>query len=89
MKLYLVHCGYYETQVSGGIFESHVNIVVAAETFDDAKRRVRLESPFKTYKMHIDGIQEIEAVQGYRVRLDIDHVLDHQSLVTPELHRDL
>jgi len=89
MKLYLVHCGYYETQISNGIFESHVNLVAAGESFEDAKVRVRQEPTFKRFKMHIDGIQEIEAVQGFRIKLEQDLRLREQNIVNSEQHRDL
>lgn len=34
MKLYLVHCGFYDEEVSEGIYEFHVNLPVIAESLD-------------------------------------------------------
>jgi len=37
MKLYLVHCGFYDPAVCDGLFESHVNFFVAAKNFEEAR----------------------------------------------------
>lgn len=89
MKLYLVHCGFYDLELSDGIYESHVNFFVVAENFETARMQVRDISEFKAKKMHIDGIQEIRAVQGYRITMEKDATLGNGSLVLSHRHRDL
>jgi hypothetical protein len=89
MKLYLVHCGYYDPQVSDAVYESHVNFMVAAESFEDARARVKTEPEFLKMKMHVDGLQLIEAAQGYRVDLVSDPALEGRSRVMSSRHRDL
>ena len=39
MKLYLVHAGFYDDDVSGGFYESHTNYFVAAEDVKKAKKK--------------------------------------------------
>ncbi|MCB0406045.1 MAG: DUF1543 domain-containing protein [Bdellovibrionales bacterium] len=70
MKLYSVHCGYYDRATGDGVYESHVNLFVAATDFADAKKRVKKNPRFKEKKMHVDGLQEISAIDGYRVVLE-------------------
>jgi acyl-CoA thioesterase FadM len=89
LKLFLVHCGFYDSEVVDGVYEFHVNFVVAAESFEDARTRVKLEPDFQKKKMHVDGLQLIEAAQGYRVELRADESLEGRSLVTSSRHRDL
>ena len=67
MKLYLIHCGFYDEEISNGIYEFHVNIPVIAGDVDEAKQKVRLVPQFIAKKMHIDGIQELESVEGYAI----------------------
>jgi hypothetical protein len=68
-KLFLVHCGFATPGLSGGVFEPHVDLFVAAEDFDDARARAKALSEFKAHKMHVDGLIEISQVEGYRVEL--------------------
>lgn len=89
LKLFVVHCGFYDQDVLDGVYESHVNFVVAAASFEDARARVKLEPDFQRKKMHVDGLQLIEAAQGYRVRLEQDPALEGRSEVTSSRHRDL
>ncbi|MBC7693081.1 MAG: hypothetical protein H7222_15060 [Methylotenera sp.] len=89
MKLYLVHCGYYDPEISQGIYEFHVNFMVAAENFEMARANVKEKPEFKTKRMHVDGAQELEAVDGYRIELNSDASLAGESRVTPLHHRDL
>lgn len=67
MKLYFIHCGFYDEDVTEGIYEFHVNIPVIACDLDEAKKKVRLVPQFIFKKMHIDGIQEITSVDGYTI----------------------
>ena len=87
MRLYIVHCGFYDEQLADGVYEFHINIPVAAEDVEEAKREVRQHSTFRLKKMHIDGIQEIETVSGRRVQLSEPE--GHATQVTHHLHRDL
>ena len=89
MKLYLVHCGYYDNEVSEGIFEFHVNLMVAAETFEDARLRAKARPEFQARRMHIDGIQEIQAVDGCWVKLENDLELKSETRIVSIKHRDL
>lgn len=39
MKLYLIHCGFYEQEISRGVYEFHVNLPVAASSIEEAKKK--------------------------------------------------
>jgi hypothetical protein len=67
MKLYLVHCGFYDPVAGDGIYEIHTNLFVVAESFADAKLKAKALPEYQKKKMHVDGIQEIEKVQGYEM----------------------
>lgn len=70
MKLYIIHCGFYAKEIFDGINEFHVNIPVIAGDVDEAKQKVRLVPQFIDKKMHIDGIQELESVDGYSISFE-------------------
>ena len=70
MKLFLVHAGFYDDNVSGGFYESHTNYFIVAADAKQAKQKVKLIPEYKDKKMHIDGIKEIDIVDGYRVSLN-------------------
>jgi hypothetical protein len=89
MKLFVVHCGFYDTDLLDGVYESHVNFVIPAESFDDARAKVKLEPDFQKKRMHVDGLQLVEALKGYRVSLTHESQLEGLSLVTSSRHRDL
>lgn len=55
MKLYLVHCGFYD--------------------------------PVK--KMHVDGLQEVQVVDGFRIEPREDAALERKNIVISSRHRDL
>ncbi len=76
MKLYLVHAGYYNREIMGGLYEQHTNYFVVANNLKAAKKKARLNLAFKKNKMHIDGIQELNAVDGYRIKLVKDDLID-------------
>jgi len=76
MKLYLVHAGFYNSEIMGGLYEQHSNYFVVAKNIKDAKTKARKNLSFKKNKMHIDGIQEINAVDGYRINLVNDNLID-------------
>jgi hypothetical protein len=89
LNLYLVHCGFYDPNISEGLFESHTNFFVVAESFEQAKLAAKKLSAFKAQRMHIDGLLEIKAVQGYEICLKENAVLSGQSLVITNKHREL
>ena len=41
MKLYLVHAGFYDDNVSSGFYESHTNYFVVADNVKSAKLKAR------------------------------------------------
>ena len=69
MKLYLVHTGYYDKSTGGGFYEQHTNIFIVAKSPYEAREKVKQHNEFVEKKMHIDGIKEIENVDGYNVLL--------------------
>ena len=69
MKLFLIHAGFYDDNVSGGFYESHTNYFVVATDVKQAKQKAKAISEYKDKKMHIDGIKEIDVVDGYRISL--------------------
>ncbi len=89
MKLFLVHCGYYDAEVCDGLYEGHVNYFIAAENFDEAKIKVKAIDEFKNKKMHVDGMQEIQVVNGFKVVLEQDRNLLDQSKIVNFKHREL
>jgi hypothetical protein len=88
MKLYQIHCGFYDEEVSDGIYEFHVNIPIVAENTDEAKRKVRAVPSFVSKKMHIDGIQEIRSVDGFDIILLKKATSDKEEIQNIR-HRDL
>lgn len=70
MKLYLVHCGFYNETWGRGIFENHTNFFVVAENPVAARTQVKNSAEAKNHRMHIDGVIEIQQVDGYRVTLE-------------------
>ena len=89
MQLYLVHCGFYDEEILGGIYEFHVNIPIAAPSLETAKEQVRLDAAFRRHRMHIDGIQEVKCVAGHRIELRPDASGSGASELPYHLHRDL
>jgi Domain of Unknown Function (DUF1543) len=89
VKLFLVHCGFYDPEVGDGVYESHVNFFVVAEDFAEARMRVKKNPIFLNKRMHIDGLQQVEAIDGYRVNLDLDKELDGRSQVLSHRYNEL
>jgi len=89
MKLYLVHCGFYDLELCEGIYESHVNLLIVASDFDDAKVRVRENTEFKKRKMHVDGLQEISIVSGFNINLTLHPTRLNETVLISNSHRDL
>ena len=72
MKLYLIHVGFYDPDIMEGLYEQHANYFVVAENVKDAKKKAKQNSIYKKKKMHIDGIQELNNIDGYRINLTWD-----------------
>ena len=70
MKLYQMHCGYYDKAIMDGIYEFHVNIFVVADSPEAAKQQVKRTPAFIAKKMHVDGTQVIDVVDGYKIVLE-------------------
>lgn len=89
MKLYSVHCGFYDDAVAGGIYESHVNLFIAAESFEDARARIKTHESFKNKRMHVDGIEEVATVNGYDICLEQNAAHEGRTHVLSWKHREL
>ena len=76
MKLYLIHVGFYDPDIMEGLYEQHVNYFVVAENVVGAKKKAREKTIYKKKKMHIDGIQELQNIDGYRINLIRDDSSD-------------
>ena len=70
MKLYLIHTGYYDKNVGDGFYEQHTNILIVAKNAYSAREKVKKNQDYINKKMHIDGIKEIENVDGYDIKLN-------------------
>ncbi len=70
-KLYLVHCGFYDSEIYNGTYEFHVNIPIIAINEDEAKAQIKKCPKFQARKMHIDGIQELSSVEQNNVKYQI------------------
>lgn len=73
LNLYLVHCGFYDQSLADGshnIFEAHHNFYVVARDPAEAKEKVKKKGLFAEKHMHVDGMHQIEVVDGYRVKLE-------------------
>ena len=89
MKLFLVHCGFYDSQMQEGMYEHHANLFVVAQSFQEAREKAKQDTQFRKRKMHIDGIQMLEAIDGYRVALEEDASLEGKSDVQTDRYRGL
>ena len=68
-KLFLIHTGFYDKKILDGFYEQHTNILVVAKDVYSAKQKVKSHKDYIDKKMHIDGIQEIENIDGYEIQL--------------------
>ena len=80
MKLYLIHAGYYDSEIMDGLYENHINYFVVAENVDSANKKARQNSTYKKKKMHVDGIRELNIVDGYRIKLVKDNSRDNMVI---------
>jgi hypothetical protein len=88
-NLYLVHCGFYDCDIAEGIFESHVNIFTVACSFEEARSNAKRHQIFRSKRMHVDGIQQIVAVQGWTVALQQSSPSNEDTLLISNTHREL
>ena len=89
MKLFLIHCGYYDEDLFSGSFESHVNFFLVAESVEEAKTKAKSQEEFTRKRMHIDGVQEVIAVNGYEIHLQKSDALIGGSVITSHQYRSL
>lgn len=87
-KLFLIHLGYYDN-ISNGVYECHTNIFVVASDFEEAKSKVKQLEIIRNNKMHIDGMQLIEAVNGYSILLELNSSLNGQDKISSNKFREL
>ena len=69
MKLFLIDVGFYDPDIMEGLYEQHSNYFVVAENIKGAKHKAQKKPIFKKKKMHIDGIQELNIIDGFRIEL--------------------
>ena len=69
MKLYLIHTGYYDKSFGDGFYEQHTNMFIVAKNAYEAREKVKKDKDYIAKKMHIDGIKEIDNIDGYDVQL--------------------
>ena len=69
MKLFQVHTGFYDRNISDGFYEGHTNIFICAKDEKEARKKVKQKEEYKKFKMHIDGVQEMDTVEGYKIKL--------------------
>ena len=62
--------------VSNGLNVGCYNYFVVAKNLKDSIKKARQNSAFKKNKMHIDGIQELNAVDGYQIKLVKDNLIN-------------
>ena len=86
MKLFLVHTGYYDNNISNGFYESHTNYFVVAENIKEAKTKIKGINEFKDKKMHIDGILEIQNIGNFSIKLE--HLPREQKQVNNQYSYD-
>jgi len=87
--LYLAHCGFYDTAIGDGVYEIHTNFFVCANSFDDAKLKTKQLPKFKEKRMHIDGLQEIQMVDGYKITVEYDGTSKSQTIIPNNRYRQL
>lgn len=73
MKLYMVHCGFYNAMSTQDLFECHTNFLIVASTAKEAKSKAQARPDFQERRMHIDGILEIEEVEGFKIKFEVNH----------------
>ena len=79
MKLFLIHVGFYDPDIMDGLYEQHSNYFVVAHNIKEAKRKAQLNPIYKRKNMHIDGIQELNTVDGFQINL-IPEINDNNAV---------
>jgi len=79
MKLFLIHVGFYDPEIMEGLYKQHSNYFVVAQNIKQAKKKALLNPIYKRKIMHIDGIQELNIVDGFRINL-IPEIHDNNAV---------
>ncbi len=58
----------------GGLYEKHTNYFVIAESVAFAKKKAIEIPEYQKNKMHIDGIQELNVIEEYGIKLVKDNL---------------
>ena len=61
--------GFYDSEIMEGLYEQHSNYFVVAENIKEAISKAKQKTLFKNKKMHIDGIQELNIIDRFRIKL--------------------
>ena len=83
MKLFSIHCGYYPNE---GIYEAHHNFFIVGVSYCDAQSKIKLNENFKSSKMHIDSIQELNIIDNHLINLEESEIKDDTGVYR---HREL
>lgn len=89
MKLYLVHCGFYDSDILDGVYESHVNFFVSAANFEASRLKAKENPLYQSKRMHIDGMQQLDAIDGFRIQLLEDAALAGRTHIVTDRYRGL
>ena len=89
MKLYMIHCGFYDEEISEGIYEFHVNIPVVATDVEGAKNIVRTDSSFQKKKMHTDDTATAEVKSKMSSSIGFDHAREENLMKNPTSSHNL
>lgn len=76
MKLYLIHVGFYDSELMDGLYEQHGNFFVVAKNVKEAKTRAKMNQVFQNKNMHIDGIQELNLVKETGTKETVNYSYD-------------
>lgn len=76
MKLYLIHVGFYDSELMDGLYEQHGNFFVVAKNVKEAKTRAKMNQVFQNKNMHIDGIQELNLVKETGTKETVNYGYD-------------
>ncbi len=96
MNLYLVHVGFYNETWGSSIFENHTNFFVVADSPAAARAQVKAKEEVKKWRMHIDGIIEIQQIDGYKITLTktesdqsvMDYTTQRELAPSPPLNKN-
>ena len=87
MNLYLVQCGFYPIITSLPIpvkNESHIHLLTCAENPEQAVKNIRKHDLFqnKEFHAHIDSMQIIQSVDGYKIVPIVDDMSTGKTEIT-------